>query len=906
MALSGEEIRRNLTRFAADWGGYQGTERAEAQTFCNELLACYGTQRKQVATFEERTSAGGFIDMIWPEVCLVEMKRPSEAEKLDEHRGQALDYWKEVSRQAGESGKRAPEWIVLCAFERFEVFDPDAGWDKPVDEFPLAELPERHASLKFLAKEEPYFRASQADLSREAVGTLTDLYADLRERRAADLDTLRIFILQIVWAMFAEDLGLLPNNVLSRLLEGLIREPERSSADDLGQLFRYLAEPSPRPAEGSLYEGTPFANGGLFEHPTQVHLTVGELKTLLDACNLDWHQVEPAIFGSILQGALGKDKQWALGAHYTSEADIMKVVAPTVIEPWTERIEGLSTAADADAAWHDLMAYVVLDPACGSGNFLYVAYRELRRIELLLRERLAELRVAEGIAAQEEMDFFPISNMKGIEVEVFAAELARVTLWMGHKLAADEMRRHGLSEPTLPLVDLSGVQRGHALRIEWPRADAIIGNPPYHGSQRLRKELGDEEVEFLEKEFGIGVKDYAVYWFRKAHERLEPGGRGGLVATNSVTQNRNRKPSLEWIVDSSGVITDAVSKQDWTGDATVNVSIVNWVEAPAVAPSRYVLDGIEVAGVTASLLPAGSDVSIAAKLKQNAGVAFQGPIPVGQGFLLDEEEAKELLARTEADYSEVVRPYLVGRDIAEDSRQKPSRWIVDFASRSLEEAEHWPAALDLVRERVKPFRDRNRRKTRREKWWLLGELVPAMRAALGPLDRYIGGTATGKRLFFCWAETRTCPSNAMNVFALDDDYSMGVLCSSAHDAWAWGQSSTMRVDLRYTPTTVFETFPWPAVSAKQRDLIAAACKSVFTMREKLCVERGIGLTALYNEVDEGMHRELKSLHHDLDQAVISAYDWPASSLEAPGDSNRRLLELNQAIAAGEVDYDGPG
>ena len=205
-----------------------------------------------------------------------------------------------------------------------------------------------------------------------------------------------------------------------------------------------------------------------------MHLTVEELKVLLDTCNLDWRQVEPAIFGAILQGALGKDKQWALGAHYTSEADIMKVVGPTVVEPWTERITGLSSATEAETAWRDLMSFVVLDPACGSGNFLYASYRELRRIELQLRERLAELRAAEGIAAQEEMEFFPISNMHGIEVEVFAAELARVTLWMGHKLASDEMRKHGLSEPTLPLVDLSGIKRAHALRVEWPEADAIL------------------------------------------------------------------------------------------------------------------------------------------------------------------------------------------------------------------------------------------------------------------------------------------------------------------------------------------------------------------------------------------------------------------------------------------------
>lgn len=906
MTLSDEEIRLRLTQFAADWGGYQGTERSEAQTFCNELLACYGTERKQVANFEERTGAGGFIDMIWPEVCLVEMKRPTEADRLADHREQALNYWKEVSKEARDSGKKAPEWIVICAFERLEVLDPDAGWDRPVDSIPLAELPERLSSLRFLAEEKPYFRISQADLSREAIVSLTDLYTALRERRASDLDTLRIFILQVVWAMFAEDLKLLPGNILSRLLEGLIKDPTRSSADDLGQLFRYLAEEEPRPAAGSFYEGTPFANGGLFEGAAQVHLEAAELKTLLDTCNLDWHQVEPAIFGSILQGALGKDKQWALGAHYTSKADIMKVVGPTVVRPWRERIAALADASEAEAAWRDLMSYVVLDPACGSGNFLYVAYRELRRIELYLRERLAELRSAEGIAPQEEMEFFPISNMRGIEVEVFAAELARVTLWMGHKLAADEMHEHGLSEPTLPLVDMSGIQRAHALRVEWPEANAIIGNPPYHGSQMLRGQVGGEEIDFLKETFGIGVKDYSVYWFRKAHERLGPGGRAGLVATNSVTQNRNRKPSLEWILENDGVITDAISKQEWTGDATVNVSIVDWVKNPLERPRRFVLDGAEVSGITHSLSSTDSDVTSASQLQSNAGFVFQGPIPVGQGFLLTNVEAQQLLERSDADYREIVRPYLVGKDIAEDPRQQPRRWIIDFAARSLEEASDWPAALDIVRERVKPLRDKNRRKARRDKWWLLGELVPAMRSMLRPLDRYIGGTATGKRFFFCWASSWTCPSNAMNVFAFDDWKSMGILCSKVHGQWAKLQSSTLEDRPRYTPTSAFETFPWPASSQQKDDGIADSCQVLFARREHLCEDRGIGLTALYNEVDEGMHRELRDLHRELDRAVVVAYGWPVSVAGDPEESNRRLLELNKAIIAGEIEYAGPG
>jgi hypothetical protein len=905
MALSDEEIRRNLTRLAADWGGYQGTERSEAQTFCNELLACYGTIRKEVASFEERTVQGGFIDMIWPEVCLVEMKRPSEAEKLEAHREQALHYWMEVSKQAGESGLKAPEWIVVCAFGQFEVLDPDAGWDRPVDAFPLAELPERLNSLKFLAREEPYFRSSQADLSREAVAALTDLYAALRERRASDLDTLRVFVLQVVWAMFAEDLGLIQNNVLSRVLEGLIKDPTRSNADDLGQFFRYLAEREPRPHEGSLYEGTPFANGGLFVRPTQVHLERDELETLLQVCNLNWRQVEPAIFGAILQGGLGRDKQWALGAHYTSEADIMKVVKPTVIEPWSGRIEELETAAEAEAAWRDLMSYVVLDPACGSGNFLYVAYREIRRLELRLRARLAALRSAEGMAAQEEMEFFPISNMKGLEVEVFAAELARVTLWMGHKLAAEEMREHGLSEPTLPLVDLSGVRRAHALRVEWPDADAIIGNPPYHGSNTLRAEVGDAEIEFLKQEFGIGVKDYSVYWFRKAHERLRPGGRAGLVATNSVTQNRNRRPSLEWIVEKGGVITDAISRQEWTRDATVNVSIINWVKEPRDKPGSVRLDGREVEAIAAALVAAERDVTSAQRLQANRNFAFQGPIPVGEGFVISPDEAHDLLD-TSPDYSQVVRPYLTSQDIAEDPDQKPTRWVIDFGTKSLDEADRWPAALQILRERVKPVRERNRDRRFREKWWLFGRPRVAMRKSLAGLERYVAGTRHGVELHFCWCESTTMASDATNVFAISDDYSMGVLSSGAHSHWAWAQSSTIREDIRYTPTTAFETFPWPAPDLEQKRAVEDLCRAFVRSRSTLCRERGIGLTKLHHELDEGLQGGLRQLRQDLDLAVAAAYGWPEAAATDPEDSNRRLAELNAAIAAGEIDYAGPG
>jgi hypothetical protein len=696
-----EEIRQRLTEFAARWGGYHGSERSEAQTFLNGLLECYGVDRRQAGARFEELIPGGFIDLLWPGVCIIEMKRPSEANRLATHREQALRYW----QQSGTPSSPAPRYVVLCAFHRFEVWEPGAVYTEPRAVIDLVDLPDNLDALNFLVGRQPMFGGGGAELTREAVSLVTDLYLRLRQRSAADLDVLRDFVLQSVWAMFAEDLHMLPSHLFTRVVQTLREDHGRSSADELGQLFEYLATPGERPEHG-LYAGTPFANGSLFQRPARVHLEPEELELLARASGeFNWRQVQPAIFGSLLQGALGRERQWALGAHYTAEADILKIVLPTVVEPWRERIATCRTVADVQAAQNDLMSYVVLDPACGSGNFLYVAYRELRRIEAELRRRASDMRRSSGLREQQSLAvYFPLSNMKGIELEPFAVQLARVTLWMGHKLAVDEL---DLDETVLPLADLSGIRRGDALRLDWPRADAIIGNPPYHGSQFLRRELGDEYVEWLRREFGIGVKDYAVYWFRKAHDRLEPGGRAGLVATNSISQNKSRGPSLDWIVANGGLITDAISSQVWPGEANVHVSIVNWVNEPPTPPSHWLLDGQLVDGISAALTP-GAQRLTPSSLPASKNVAFQGPIPAGMGFIIAESEALDLLADTSTDYAVVVRRYFMGEDVAHDFRQEPTRWIIDFGTRPLEEAEAWPRALAIVRERVRPSRLVNR------------------------------------------------------------------------------------------------------------------------------------------------------------------------------------------------------
>jgi hypothetical protein len=890
VALQGEEIRRRLREFAAAWGGYAGTERSEAQTFLNGLLECYGTDRRaEGARFEER-AGGGFMDLFWPGVCIVEMKRPSEARKLREHREQMLGYW----QRSGTPVSPAPRYVVLCAFHRFEVWEPGAVYTEPRAAFDLVELPDHLDALLFLAGGRPVFVRDQTEVTREAVALVTDMYGRLQERAAADLDVLREFVLQSVWAMFAEDLAMLPSHLFTRVLDGLIADSSRSSRDDLGQLFAYLNEPRDRPNEG-IYAGTPYANGSLFARPARVHLEREELELLRQACDSSWRKVEPAIFGALLQGALGRERQWALGAHYTAEADILKIVLPTIVEPWRERIAACRTVADVQEAQDALMRYVVLDPACGSGNFLYVAYRELRRIEADLRRRARDMRRSAGLRDQQALAlYFPLTNIRGIEIDPFAVQLARVTMWMGHKLAVDEL---DLEETVLPLVDLSGIRRGDALKLEWPQADAIIGNPPYHGTKFLRGELGDAYVEWLKSEFGIGVKDYAVYWFRKAHERLEADGRAGLVATNSIREGRNRDAALQYVTANGGVITSGVSSQVWPGEANVHVCLVNWIKQPTVDVRRFLLDGVEVSGIASTLRP-GVDTGLGLRLQANSGRQFFGVVPGGAGFLLTTAEATKLLAQRDADYTEVVRPFLIGSDIANRPDQSPSRYIIDFHFDSLEDAARYPTALERVRWLVKPQRDTVKRRTYREKWWRLEEPIVAMRAALAPLTRFIACAAQGKRFYMVWCESHWCPSNLTSVFAFEDDFSMGVLSSTIHVEWATSQSTRLKSDPRYT-TASFMTFPWPTTNAES---IAEISRRLYARRSEICLERQIGLTKLYNEVDDGGYRDLRALHDALDEAVAAAYGWPSSAAHYPQESNRLLLELNRAIAAGEIEY----
>lgn len=319
---SGEEIRAALRDFVSRWESYTGTEKAEAQTFLNELFACFGADRREAgAVFEDAHASAGIMDLHLPGVAIVEMKAPSQTDKLDGHRRQALDYWR--SSADVERGRPAPPYVVLCAFHRFEVWEPGRYPNAPRAEFRLGRLPEFYETLLFLTgSEEPLFAVQHRELTEEATGLMARLYHSLNDRGAAETETVQSFVLQAVWVMFAESYGMLGKRPLEQAVSALIRGSEFwTSSMILGGLFDSLNDDTDYRRHGML-EGTTYVNGQLFAKPARVDLTVPELELLREAATYDWSRVDPTIFGSLMEGCLGREQRWELGAHYAASCAI--------------------------------------------------------------------------------------------------------------------------------------------------------------------------------------------------------------------------------------------------------------------------------------------------------------------------------------------------------------------------------------------------------------------------------------------------------------------------------------------------------------------------------------------------------------------------------------------------------
>lgn len=925
---------RSFAEFAEFVTTLKGDEKSEAQTFLLHLLEAFCNDSNTLpagSTFEYRVRFPGqktkFADFVWPGRVLIEMK--SRGAKLARHYQQTFDYWINLT-------PNRPSYVVLCNFDEFWIYDFNVQLHEPVDRVKVAELPKRHESLKFLfpvynPKIPPVFGNNWVEVTRDAANNVAQVFNELVARGELP-DRARRFVLQSVVAMFSEDIGLLPDNLFTSLLDECRRGA--SSYDLIGSLFRQMNEP--QPARGGRYAGVDYFNGGLFAVVEPIELLSREIELLLEASKEDWSRVQPVIFGTLFEGSLGKKERHALGAHFTYEADIQKIVRPSIVQPWQQRIAAAKTAKDLRQALADLRGFRILDPACGSGNFLYVAFRALRVLEqnILFRlatefkDQIADLSLASRVSPRQ---FF------GLDLNPVGVEVAKVTLMLARRLATREAEdfwedhRDAIPggdtsvlhfDKDLPLDNLdANIQCADALFTDWPACHAIIGNPPFQSKNKMQQEFGPAYVQKVRAAYpGVpGRADFCVYWFRKAHDHLRAGCRAGLVGTNTIRQNYSREGGLDYIVANGGTITDAVSTQVWSGEAAVHVSLVNWIKGPF--PGKKTLqrqlgddrdspwEKLQLDFINSSL-SGQTDVVTAKRLTANAnsGVCYQGQTHGHEGFLLTPKEARKLAKDKTS--TQVIHPYLTADDLLSNTDSHPSRYSIDLNHcEDIAAASSHHLAFEQVRDLVLPTMKKNADEERQitkqdtgprqnhlQKWWKFwrgrGECI----ALITKLPRYIVCGQVTKRPIFEFISPQIRPNAALIVFAVADDYSFGVLQSGMHWEWFKARCSTLKGDFRYTSDTVFDTFPWPQKpTLAQARAVAKVARELRELRRQTMDKNDWSLRELYRTLDLPGDNKLRDVQAALDTAVRVAYGMTAAE-----DVLAFLLKLNQQLAGQEA------
>ena len=830
-----------------------------------------------------------------------------------------------------------PPLLIVSDMARFRI---RTNWTNSVSathEFALEDLADAavREKLKWAMSDPERLRPeeSRQALTERAASAFAALAQSLRGR-GHEAQAVAHFVNRLVFCMFAEDVGLLPDGMFTRMLEQARKHPA-AFADLARALFGAMA------TGGRVgFEPVSWFDGGLFDDDAALPLDAGGIETALAAAALDWSDVDPSILGTLFERGLDPDKRSQLGAHYTDRDKIMRIVEPVVIRPllaeWEVEKAGIAAALERGgkqaerrlrAFLERLRGFVVLDPACGSGNFLYLALHALKDLEHRVQLE------AEALGLQRSFPEIGPANVKGIEINAYAAELARVSVWIGE---IQWMRRNGFLESRDPILKpLDTIECRDAILTadggepEWPQADAVIGNPPFLGGKLLRAGLGGDYVEALQRLYGArlhGEADLVCHWFDKAGALVADGrlARAGLVATNSIRGGRNRAV-LDRIVE-RGAIFDAWSDEPWVIDgAAVRVSLICFAHRDADLPIR--LNGEGASRIAADLTAGAADVTKGKKLAANRGVAFVGGIKKGS-FDVPGDIARAWLrlpanpnGRPNAD---VLKPWMNGMDV---TRRPAGKWIVDFGHEMSEAAAAlYEAPFAHIVEHVKPVRDRNRRDDLRRNWWRHDRSGQAMFQWIDSLSRYIATPTVAKHRLFVWLDSRVCPDHQLIAIARDDDTTFGILHSRFHEAWSLRLGTSLEDRPRYTPTTTFETFPFPDglspdvpaadyANDPRAAAIAEAARRLAELRDRWLnppewVEwtdepvpgypqrpvprdetaakelRKRTLTNLYN----ARPRWLADAHTTLDAAVATAYGWDADISD--DDALRELLALN--------------
>jgi hypothetical protein len=806
-----------------------------------------------------------------------------------------------------------------------------------------------------------------AKVTREVAERLAEV-ARVLEAAAHAPAVVAGFLSRCLFSMFAEDVDLLLKHAFVDLLESLKDKPEQF-IPLVGEFWRAMDRGE---FSAAVRADLLKFNGKLFKNPQVLPLNRDQIELLLAAARADWREVEPAIFGTLLERALDPTERHALGAHYTPRAYVERLVLPTIVEPLREDWKNAQAAAlvlagegklnEAQQQVRDFLRHLcevrVLDPACGSGNFLYVTLEHLKRLEGEVLNQLDELGDTRGRLDLQGVSVDP-HQLLGIELNPRAAEVAEMVLWIGYLqwhfrtrgqvmppqpvlkdfhniecrdavLAYDRME-YVTDERGVPITRWNGkTMKKHPVtgedvpdetarmpvekyvnprKAEWPQADFVVGNPPFIGNKRMRDALGDGYVEALRKTWKDVPEsaDFVMFWWDYAAELTGAGNlrRFGLITTNSLRQTYNRRVLERHFVRKPALtLAFAIPDHPWVDSADgaavrISMTVAHRGEGPGilkrVISEHDATDGevgvdFETAdGLIGPDLRVGANVAQAMPLRANSGICWQGCKLVGGGFQVSPTEASSLATR-DPNSRQLLRRYWAGGDV---SQKRNERYVIDTFGCSLEQLRTgYPAAYQHLFDRVYPERTQNRDRGFRKQWWLFGRPRPELRLALADLPRYIATSEVSKHRVFVFLEwPRDLIDGSVTALAVADAFFLGIVSSRPHVCWALAAGGTLEDRPRYQNAPCFDNFPFPLIATESLSRIRDLAEQLDAHRKhQQALHPDLTLTGMYNVLEKlksgeplnakekvihehGLVAVLKSLHDELDRAVLDAYGW---------------------------------
>jgi hypothetical protein len=884
MPLSWNEIKDRALKFSREWAD-EASEDAEAKSFWDGFFEVFGVPRRRVGTFEKKVKKldgkDGFIDLLWKGVLLVEHK--SRGKDLDRAHAQARDYF------AGLSDAELPKYLLVSDFARFRLYDLETG--EPPVEFGLSELHKHVRRFGFIAGYQARTYKDEDPVNVQAAERMGKLHDALKasgygEDSTGGTHALEVLLVRLLFCLFADDTGIFPRHAFTELVA------QRTGVDGadlglwLGQLFQTLntpAEKRQKTLDAQLAE-FPYVNGRLFDEPLPFAAFNATMRQqLLDAAALDWSRISPAIFGSMFQSVMDAKARRNLGAHYTSEKNILKLIGPLFLDDL--RAE-LAKIGNHDARLREFHARLgtlrFLDPACGCGNFLVIAYRELRLVEL---EVLKRLYATQGSVFTRVGDhvLVDVDQFYGIEIEEFPAQIAQVALWlMDHQMNLQVAELFGEYFARLPLTKSPTIVHGNALRIDWndvvPREKLsyILGNPPFLGHHYQNDAQKSDQAIVLREISASGVMDFVANWYVRAAEYMRgaPSIRCAFVSTNSICQGE--QVGLLWgLLLSKGVrIHFAHRTFQWSnearGQAAVHCIIVGFGLADAA--EKTIFDYAAPRGEPLVLaarninpyLVDAPDVVLSNRNTPLCDVPKMswGNKPTDGGHLILSPEERDAMLATEPEAAPFVRRYMSGGDFI-NGDERYCLWLVDASPAQLKAM---PKVMVRV-EAVRAFRLESKAASTRE----FSAYPTRFRQIAQPMGSYLAvpEVSSENRSYIPMAVLGpdVICSNTVQFVPDAMPHHFGVLTSAMHMAWTRAVCGRLKSDFRYSNSIVYNNFPWPEpLDHNARTGIEIAAQGVLDAR---ALFTGSTLADLYDPLT--MPPALVKAHQQLDKAVDAAY-----------------------------------